>query len=69
MVRKIINIIKGTWRNLTGFQSDISKKRKEICKSCEHNIKFMGTRICDQCGCVIDSKVTVENEQCLLNKW
>ncbi len=69
MVKKILNIIKGNWRNLIRFKSDISEKRKQICKTCEHNIKFMGTRICDQCGCIIDAKVTIENEQCNLNKW
>ena len=66
---KIQNIIIGNWRNLIGYQSDEIKRRRQICKSCEHNIKFMGARICDQCGCIIDSKTTIESEKCLMNKW
>ena len=66
---KIRNIIVGNWRNLTGYTSDETIRRRQICKSCEHNIKYMGTRICDQCGCVIDSKTTIESEKCLMNKW
>jgi hypothetical protein len=49
---KIRNIIVGNWRNLTGYQSDEMKRRLDICKSCEHNVKFGSTRICDQCGCI-----------------
>lgn len=65
----IKNIIKGTWRNLIDYETDLTKQRRDICKKCSHNIKFMGTRICDQCGCVIKSKTAVENEQCKLYKW
>lgn len=73
MVKKIINKIKniiiGNWRNITGFQSDETIRRRQICKTCEHNIKFGGTRICDQCGCIIKAKTTIESEKCLMNKW
>ncbi len=65
----IWNIIKGTFLNLIGYERDFIKRRRQICKKCSHNIKFMGTRICDECGCVIKSKTTVKNEQCVLNKW
>lgn len=67
--RKILNIIVGNWRNITGYKSDEQKRRLKICKTCEHNIKFAGTRICDQCGCIIKSKASVESEKCLMNKW
>ena len=66
---KIKNIIVGNWRNLTGYISDETKRRRQICKSCEHNIKFSGARICDLCGCIINSKTTIESEKCLMNKW
>ena len=68
-LKKLRNIIIGNWRNLTGYQSDEMKRRLDICKSCEHNIKYMGSKICDQCGCIIDSKTTIESEKCLMNKW
>jgi hypothetical protein len=66
---KIRNIIVGNWRNLTGYQSDEMKRRLDICKSCSHNIKFSRTRICDQCGCILTSKASIESEKCLMNKW
>ena len=66
---KIRNIIIGNWRNLIGYQSDESKRRLDICNSCEHNIEYMNTRVCDQCYCIIKSKVSVESEKCLMNKW
>ena len=66
---KIRNIIVGNWRNLTGYTSDEMKRRLDICKSCEHNIKYMGSRICDQCGCILKSKASIESEKCLMNKW
>ena len=69
ILKKIQNIIVGNWRNLTGYTSDEQQRRLDICRTCEHNIKYMGTRICDQCGCIIDSKTTVESEKCLMNKW
>ena len=67
--KKIGNIIIGNWRSMIGFQSDETIRRRQICKTCEHNIKFGGTRICDQCGCIIKAKTTIESEKCLMNKW
>ena len=66
---KLRNIIVGNWRNLTGYTSDETKRRRQICKTCRHNIKMFGTRICSQCGCIIKSKTAVEDEKCLMNKW
>ncbi len=66
---KLRNIIIGNWRNLTGYQSDEMKRRLDICKSCEYNIKFSGTRICELCGCILASKASIESEKCLMNKW
>jgi hypothetical protein len=67
--KKIRNIMIGNYRNLIGYQSDETKRRRSICKVCDHNIKYMRTHICDCCGCPIKSKTTVESEKCLLNKW
>ena len=68
-LKKIRNIIVGNWRNLTGYTSDEQKRRLDICKSCEHNIKFSGARICELCGCILKSKASIESEKCLINKW
>jgi hypothetical protein len=29
----------------------------------------MGSYICDQCGCILKSKASVDSEKCLMNKW
>lgn len=67
--KKIRNILVGNWRNLTGYTSDETKRRRQICKTCEHNIRIGITRICNQCGCFIKPKTAVESEKCLMNKW
>ena len=69
LFRKLRNIIVGNWRSLTGYQSDETNRRRQICKSCEHNIKYGKTRICEMCGCFIKAKTTIESEKCLMNKW
>ena len=69
LMKKIRHIIVGNYRNLTGYTSDETKRRRQICETCEHNIKYMGARICDQCGCIIKAKTTIESEKCLMNKW
>ena len=67
-------IIQGWWNWFLDCISDLKYKkyfddRLNICKNCEHNIKYMGARICDQCGCIIKSKASIESEKCLMNKW
>ena len=69
LFKKLRNIIVGNWRSLIGYTSDETKRRRQICKSCPSNVKVMGTRVCEHCGCIIDSKTAVESEKCLMNKW
>lgn len=66
---KLRNIIVGNWRNLTGYTTDETKRRRQICKTCVNNVVYMKTHVCSLCGCPIRSKTTVENEQCYANKW
>ena len=67
--KKIRNIIVGNWRNLTGYTSDETKRRRQICEKCEHNVMFATIKVCELCGCPIQSKTTVKSEKCLNNKW
>ena len=66
---KIRNIIVGNFRNLIGYTSDETKRRRQICKKCSSRIKYLGVYVCEHCGCPIKSKTTVESEKCLMNKW
>ena len=69
LFKKLRNIIIGNWRSMTGYSTDEVKRRRQICKLCEHNIKYGGVRVCEECGCIIKSKTAVESEKCLMNKW
>ena len=69
MLRKIRNIIIGTYRNIFNKNQDLATQRLQYCNKCEHRIMFMGQYICDQCGCILESKVRVEDEHCMIDKW
>lgn len=70
MIKKIWHIILGTFRNIFGVQTEFEKERLEICNCCEHRVQIgKNIYMCSQCGCIIKSKVKVEDEQCLLKKW
>lgn len=69
MLRKIRNIIIGTYRNIFNKNQDLATIRLKYCNKCEHRILFMKQYICDQCGCILESKVRVEDEHCMIDKW
>ena len=66
---KIWHIIIGTYRNVFNKKQDLATLRLQYCNECEHRIMFMGQYICDQCGCILESKVRVEDEHCIIDKW
>lgn len=67
--RKVRNIIIGTYRNIFNKNQDLATRRLKYCNKCEHRMMFMGQYICDQCGCILESKVRVEDEHCMIDKW
>ena len=67
--RKVRNIIIGTYRNIFNKNQDLATIRLQYCNKCEHRILFMKQYICDQCGCILESKVRVEDEHCMIDKW
>ena len=69
LFRKIRNIIIGTYRNIFNKNQDLATQRLKHCNKCEHKMFFMGQYICDQCGCILESKVRVEDEHCMIDKW
>ena len=66
---KIWHIIIGTYRNVFNKKQDLATQLQKYCNKCEHRIMFMGQYICDQCGCILESKVRVEDEHCIIDKW
>ncbi len=69
LLKKLRNIIIGTYRNVFNKNQDLAMLRLVYCNRCEHRMMFMGQYICDQCGCIIESKVRVEDEHCMIDKW
>ena len=69
VLRKVRNIIIGTYRNIFNKNQDLATQRLKYCNKCEHRMMFMGQYICDQCGCILESKVRVEDEHCIIDKW
>lgn len=67
---KLRNIIKGWYYNLFNKNEELARKRISICKKCKScvHIEMLGD-ICDECGCVLEAKARVKDEQCELNKW
>ena len=69
LFKKIRNIIIGTYRNIFNKNQDLATQRLRYCNKCEHRMMFIGQYICDQCGCILESKVRVEDEHCMIDKW
>lgn len=69
LFKKIKNIIIGTYRNIFNKNQDLATQRLKYCNKCKHRMSFMGQYICDQCGCIIESKIRVEDEHCMIGKW
>ena len=66
---KIKHIIIGNLYNIFSKNSDLYKKRIQICNKCDQKIIIGGTYVCGQCGCFLSAKTRVLEETCLMNKW
>lgn len=69
ILKKIKNILIGTYRNLFDRKPEFAKRRIEICDKCEFEKGKGRSRYCSRCLCIIESKASVEDECCLENKW
>lgn len=68
-IKKLKNIIIGTFRNLFGLEDKLANERIKICNTCSSKMYYKGFAICEECGCILNSKVRVQDEKCLINKW
>lgn len=69
ILHKILNIIKGTYFNIFRKHQKFASTRLKICNQCSHKIYIGKISICDECGCVLESKTRVKDEHCELKKW
>lgn len=68
-IRKMVNILVGTFRNIFKVKTKYEDERREICKDCQFKETFAGIEYCGKCGCVIESKIKVKQEKCVIGKW
>lgn len=68
--KMVKNIIKGWYYKFFNKNKKLATKRIAICKTCNSclHIDIIGD-ICNECGCVLEAKARVKEEQCKLNKW
>ena len=69
MVTKIKHIIIGWIRKLFGLEQDLANIRLAICSQCPSRISTSLGYACKECGCILDAKARVEDEECDMNKW
>ena len=56
-----------TMRLIATTSSDIQSERIEICNSCDRLTKR--ARQCKECGCFVDLKTWLGDQECPLGKW
>ncbi len=45
------------------------KKRLDICDACDDTTTVLSKLVCKNCGCVLEWKVTLQNQECPIGKW
>lgn len=65
LISKLHRIFTGFYLILQGHDAKYAIDRRLICKKCE----LRKGLICGECGCFINAKVQVEEEECPVNKW
>lgn len=67
---KIWHIIKGTYNNIFNKFSKLSIYRMSVCATCPKRKHIWGFgHYCSICGCIIKSKVTIDEEKCPNGRW
>lgn len=70
MFKWIKMICQGWFRRIFNITSEESKRRLEICMSCEDKIKITKKEyICSHCGCPIKSACRADDKHCSIGKW
>lgn len=68
-LQMIKHIIKGWYFKVFNLKEDIAKSRLEVCNKCPSKIHTKLGYVCEHCGCVLDAKTRVIDEECDLDKW
>lgn len=70
LFKKMISIVKGTWRNIFHKNNTLAEARLRICRCCDDYVVISKRmHVCHECGCVLESKARVAEEKCDKGKW
>lgn len=69
VAKKLRNIVIGWFRKIFNKKENLAKSRLKKCAECPYKVKLLGQDVCNLCGCVLDAKARVEEEQCYDNRW
>lgn len=64
-MKKVQNIILGWWFYFTNQHNELAQERLAICAPCIHRKGVL----CGLCGCVLQAKARLIEENCPANKW
>lgn len=64
---KPLQILKSIYYRFSHQNQQLAEKRLAICNKCNDRLTFLGQEICGQCGCILENKTRLVNEQC--GKW
>lgn len=60
-------------KDITKAEKELAAKRLEICSGCKtqegKSMVISITGQCKECWCILDDKVTYQDEECPLGKW
>lgn len=51
------------------YSNLISEERKNVCNGCENKITVVGVDRCSACGCILDLKTRLFDQECPIGKW
>lgn len=64
-MRKIISILLGWWFWITNKNNDMARYRLSVCSECPER----RWASCGICGCFLQAKARIPEEQCPIGKW
>lgn len=64
-MKKLSQILLGWWYMVTNQNNFIAQQRLKVCITCEH--RKLG--VCKLCGCVLQAKARLNEEDCPAGKW
>lgn len=69
IIRKLRNIVEGWTKVLLCKENPQVRERRHICRNCPAMKRILWQDVCTDCGCFLNAKTRVEDEQCPRGRW